>query len=341
MYCHPGHPTERNSRILVGDALTQLRRIPTSTVDCVVTSPPYFLLRNYDDDGQLGLEQTVNDWVTNLTAVIDEVARVLKPTGGVWLNVGDSFSRGPQYGGPAKGLLLGPERLLLTLAERGWIVRNKVVWAKPNPMPASVADRLTCSWEPIYFLVRSRHYYFDLDAVREPHQSRRPRTTSTAVGKYEDPRPTWAGPLAGKNDGLLKARMEGRAGHPLGRAPRDVWLQATATFRGAHFAVYPERLIERPIRLSCPERVCSTCGKPWERQRRRDRLGDLQPTCLCAGHWQPGLVLDPFLGSGTTAVVAKRLGRRWLGIELNPTYADLARQRLLATPQHVNGGTNA
>jgi DNA modification methylase len=324
------------NRIIVGDALEKLRTLPSSSVDCVITSPPYFLLRNYGHRDQLGLEATVTEWVDHLVSVMDEIARVLKPTGSVWLNLGDSFSRGHRYGAPAKSLLLGPERLLLALADRGWIVRNKVIWAKPNPMPASVADRLTCSWEPLYLLVRSPTYFFDLDVVREPHRSTARRSV-VKEGKYEGAHPEWAGPLAGKNDGLLRARREGRAGHPLGKNPGDVWAFSTATYKGAHFAVYPEQLIERPIRLSCPQKVCANCGSPWGRPRQRHRLADLAPTCVHRGPTKPGTVLDPFLGAGTTAVVAARLRRRWIGIELNPTYADLATTRVRSqqlTQQH-------
>src|SRR5262245_26649938 len=125
------------NRILQGDAATVLRRLPQASVDCVVTSPPYFALRDYGHDGQLGLEDTVHGWVENLRAVCQEVWRVLKPAGAFWLNLGDSFSRHEQYGAPAKSLLLGPERLLLGLAEDGWLVRNRVVWAKSNALPSS------------------------------------------------------------------------------------------------------------------------------------------------------------------------------------------------------------
>ena len=155
-------------RILLGDALERLQELSTGSVDTVVTSPPYFLLRNYGVDGQLGAEQTVAQWVSGLRAVMAEVARVLKEDGSVWLNLGDTYSRHDKHGAPPKSLLLGPERLLVGLIEDGWVVRNKLVWAKPNPMPASVRDRLSCTWEPIYLLVRSRSYFFDLDAVRVP-----------------------------------------------------------------------------------------------------------------------------------------------------------------------------
>jgi site-specific DNA-methyltransferase (adenine-specific) len=136
-------------RVLVGDAAVTLRQLPPNSVDCVITSPPYFQLRNYGIKGQFGAEANIDEWVDNLVRVVDELVRVLKPTGSMWLNLGDSYSRHPRFGSSAKSLLLGPERLLLALSARGWICRNKVVWSKPNPMPTSVRDRLTCSWEPV------------------------------------------------------------------------------------------------------------------------------------------------------------------------------------------------
>lgn len=147
------------------DALERLQELSTGSVDTVGDLASYFLLRNYGVDGQLGAEQTVAQWVSGLRAVMAEVARVPED-GSVWLNLGDTYSRHDKHGAPPKSLLLGPERLLVGLIEDGWVVRNKLVWAKPNPMPASVRDRLSCTWEPIYLLVRSRSYFFDLDAVR-------------------------------------------------------------------------------------------------------------------------------------------------------------------------------
>ncbi len=316
-------------QIIVGDATTELSRLPAGSVDCVVTSPPYLNLRNYQVAGQLGLEPHVNDWVKHLTEVCDEFARVLKPTGSLWLNVGDSYSRHPKYGAPPKGLLLGPERLLIALADRGWRVRNKVVWHKPNGRPASARDRLACAWEPFYLLTRSRFPFFDLDAIRMPHASQARRYQP----KVPDRRPEWQGPLAGKNDGLARLRAEGRVGHVLGKNPRDVWTIPSSNYRGAHFATFPERLIERPLLATCPEKVCERCGKPWQRSLPRTVgrlavIGALQPGCDCGAGFIPGIVLDPFMGAGTTAVVAQRLGRDWLGIELNPSFAAQARERV-------------
>ncbi len=326
--------------ILVGDAVRQLRELPSSSVDCIITSPPYFALRNYQMEGQIGLEASVHDWVAQLLAVVDELARILKPEGSLWLNLGDSYSRHDRYGAPPKGFLLAPERLLLILAGRGWVIRNKVTWVKPNPMPASVTDRLTASWEPLYFLVRQRRYFFDLDAIRVPHRTRLrqsarrrgPEPRRPKAGRPAD----WAGPLAGDQSGLDRLKASGVPGHPLGKNPGDVWTLGKSSFRGGHHATFPEALVERPLLATCPERVCVACGLAWRRQRLLTTLGrlavrgELQPVCGCEAGWQPGLALDPFMGSGTTGVVAQRLGRDWLGVELNPAFARIAQARIAA-----------
>lgn len=324
-------PRLPTNTVIQGNAVEVLTTLPDGSVDCVVSSPPYHLLRRYGaGPAEIGIEVHVDSYVDHLVQVCDELARVLAPHGTVWLNLGDSFSRGPRYGAPPKSLLLAPERLLLKLVERGWIVRNRIVWAKPNPMPSSVADRFSTSWENVFMLVRSRSYHFDLDAVREPHKSGR-RSSRVVHSKYGSSDRAWAGPLAGSQSGLDRARAEGRPGHPLGKNGGDVWTIATARFEGAHFAVFPEELVRRPILAGCPQRVCTTCGTPWRRERRRDRLGEVTPACLCGEQtWRRGRVLDPFAGSGTVPVVADRLGRDWLGIELHPAFAAMARSRVAA-----------
>jgi len=333
--------------ILHGDALTRLGELPSASVDCVVTSPPYYMLRTYGVEGQLGLEASVDEWVTNLVAVMREVRRVLKPSGAVWLNVSDSYSRHPRFGAPAKSLLLAPERLAVALSADSWILRNAVRWCKPNAMPSSVRDRLNTAHETIWLLVKSRRYWFDLDAIRLPHQSSAGRKAQLPVGK-----PAWAGPLAGKQDGLRRERPVGQPGHWAGKNPGDWWNIPTRPFRHAHFATFPPDLVRRPILATCPEAICSACGEPWRRRITVKRIGGCGPTtrdqfvrhynlrwttvrqvgdferCACQAPTQPGVVLDPFMGAGTTAVVARELGRDFVGIELNADYIKLAERRL-------------
>lgn len=315
------------NQILTGDALTRLAELPDSSVDCVVTSPPYFALRDYGTAGQLGLEATVEAWAAALTVALRAAARVLKPTGALWLNLGDSFSRHERYGAPAKGLLLAPERLLVQLAADGWLVRNKVIWAKTNAMPTSVRDRLALTWEAMYLLVRSPSYHFDLNAVREPHRSASRERAAKRNGTDKQAAGGWSGPLAASRGGLATMKAEGRAGHPLGKNPGDVWSLATSGYPGAHFATFPPALVRRPILATCPRWVCSHCGLPCGPDRSL-QLATAGPHCELAVDPRPGVVLDPFFGSGTVGLVAQELGRDWVGIELNPDYVQLAGQRL-------------
>jgi DNA modification methylase len=337
--------------ILLGDARARLRHLPSRSIDTVITSPPYYRLRDYGVDGQLGLEEAVGDWVAGLLEVLGQVERVLKPTGVVWLNLGDTYSRDTKQGAAVKSLLLGPERLLLALAEAGWSVRNKVVWHKANPMPTSVRDRLSSAWEPLYLLTRSRHYFFDLDAIRVPPRSKlaRPSQARSTTKYHATPgqRPEWSGPGAGSNTGLDAIKAEGRKSHVLGKNPGDVWTMATAAYRGAHFATFPEGLIERPLLATCPERVCASCGTPWRRAPHPQAIGHvalmsaLRKSCACSSRdWRPGVVLDPFIGSGTVAVIAERLHRRWVGIELKDEYRRLALRRIAASRNETKGGSH-
>lgn len=314
--------------VLIGDALDELRQLPTGSVDTIITSPPYYGLRDYGVDGQLGQESDVNGWVANLRMVCRELHRVLAPHGSLWLNLGDAYSTHRRFGAPPKSLLLGPERLAQALVADGWLLRNKVVWAKSNPLPSPARDRLTTAHEFVYFFTKQPSYYFDLDAIREPlTSSRKPRpgrrTPQSALGV-----------LAGGRDGLVAMSAAGRAGHPLGKNPSDVWRLGSSSYHGAHFATFPPELIRRPLLATCPPQVCTACLAPWRRSARSVEFVGEQPQtrpfvpCDCGAPTRPGLVLDPFLGAGTVAVVAEDLERDWLGIELNPAYATLAGQRL-------------
>lgn len=318
----------RRNKLLIGDALERLRSLPDASADCVVTSPPYFGLRDYGVAGQLGQESHIEKWVAQVRAVCRELHRVLSPHGSLWLNLGDAYSTHPCLGAPGKSLLLGPERVAQALVSDGWLLRNKVVWAKSNPLPSPVRDRLTNAHEVVYFLAKQPCYFFDLDAIREPLRSRRApsggsRTPQGALGK-----------LAGRRDGLVTMVREGRSGHPLGKNPGDVWWLGSASYRGAHFATFPPELIRRPILATCPPRICTKCSRPWRRSTRRVviRRGRPEPRpfvpCGCDAPTRRGLVLDPFFGTGTVAAVAKEHDRDWLGIELNPAYKPLAEARL-------------
>ena len=159
---------------LVGDAAKCLRELPPDSVDCIITSPPYFALRDYQESGQIGQEADIDGWVRELVAVAAECRRVLKPEGALWLNVGDGYSRHQREGAAKKCLLLGPQRLALALQADGWLVRNWVIWAKRNPMPSSVGDRLSNSHETVLLLTRSPRCFFDLDAIRIPATTEHP-----------------------------------------------------------------------------------------------------------------------------------------------------------------------
>lgn len=320
------------NRIIVGDAVQQLGQLPDACIDMVLTSPPYFRLRDYQVDGQLGLEAHVDDWVHNLRRVAQQLQRQLLPTGSFWLNLTDSYATHRRQGAPHKSLLLGPERLTLALLGDGWLLRNKIVWAKTNPMPSSVGDRLTCTWEAVYVFVRQADYFFDLDAIRVPH-------TSVHHGRIDQhhqrraPREVWRGPNGDDASGLEAMKARGIIGHPLGKNPGDVWRLASSNYRGAHHATFPVSLAERAIRAGSPEARCVVCRLPWKQQLIRSLGGSavrrpLSASCSCNAASEPALVLDPFFGAGSTGLAAERLGRDWLGIELNPDFADLAQRRL-------------
>lgn len=323
-------------RILIGDAREQIATLPDASIDCVITSPPYFALRDYGHDQQIGAEANVEAWAADIAAVCMELGRVLVPGGSLWLNLGDGYARHPRDGAAKKSLLLGPQRVALRLTRAGWLLRNQVVWAKRNPMPSSVRDRLSTTHEFVYFLTKQANYYFDLDAIRElklTDTALKPRRGLATYPPRDAVPSIGQAPRIDLNQGLAGMRAAGRDSHPLGKNPGDVWHLSTASYHGAHFATFPIDLIRRPLLSTCPPRVCTGCGQPW---RRRGRLqngrqlatGPLRPSCHCRSPARPGIVLDPFLGSGTVALAAEAHGRDWIGVELNPAYAELAEQRI-------------
>ncbi|UVJ38066.1 site-specific DNA-methyltransferase [Arthrobacter sp. CJ23] len=302
----------------------------SESIDMCLTSPPYFRLRNYEADGQIGMELTAEQWAKSLHAIAQEIRRVLTPTGTLWLNLGDSYAAHPAQGASKKSLMLAPERVARLLIADGWILRNKIVWGKPNPMPSRSQDRLTAAHEVIYVFAKQPRYFFDLDAIRLPHLTK-PGKPPLARTRRPN-RPSWRGPNSSTVGGLATLSAQGRVGHPLGKNPTDLWIIPTVRGYGGHHAAFPKVLAERAILAGCPERRCTHCHAAWRRPIRK--LGStavrlaLQPTCAHSDAYEPGIVLDPFMGSGTTAVVAEKHQRDWLGIELNHKFALIADRRI-------------
>lgn len=296
-----------------GDCLEVLKTLQECSVNCCVTSPPYWGLRDYGVDGQLGLEKTQEEYVARMVDVFREVRRVLRDDGTLWLNLGDSYashnSSGPQgKGGQRSGrrftastsIKMGPGlkpkdlvgipwRVAFALQADGWYLRQDIIWHKPNPMPESVRDRCTKAHEYIFLLSKSSKYYFDCDAIKEPAVSNGPRGGSL----YNNTGREVA--CGNDRDGRDRSKEIRRQDYSNGRNRRSVWTVATRPFKGAHFATFPQDLIEPCILAGCPE---------------------------------GGTVLDPFLGAGTTAVVAEKHGRKWIGCELNPEYIAIADKRI-------------
>ena len=423
------------NQILCGDCITIMKTLPSNSIDMTQFSPPYWGLRDYGVEGQIGLEANPTKYIEKMVQLCQEIRRILKKTGSMYLVIGDTYFGGNgTYGKPkdwqdlhmhqnypngnfykernklasnwlqSKQLMGIPWRVAITLQEDGWILRNDIIWYKPNHMPSSVKDRLTQAYEHIFHFVKNRKYYYNLDAIREPHKTefapfnlrvrdvkrgkggvsafgklkaseeeienyaypektlkkgkqyrRRDsqfqltpteasnRSSADTTGSYENRAAAKVGKhhgssvnkgrachyenqliengLKGKNPGDVfqtkkkpyignnphRMRLEPEQhialdpsapmdlSHPLGKNPADFWEITTKPYKGAHFAVYPEAVCVKPIKSSCPSN---------------------------------GIVLDPMCGSGTTLVVAKKLGRQYIGIELNPQYVGMARKRL-------------
>lgn len=304
-------------QVLVGDCRDVLDTLPAKSVQTCITSPPYFGLRDYGHDGQIGLEPSPEEFVAALVAVFRSVRRVLRDDGTIWVNLGDSYARDPKgsvdsgtsglNGGPkyqedstppgtgrwdfrAAGLkqkdLVGiPWMVAFALRADGWYLRSEIIWHKPNPMPESVTDRPTKAHEQVFLLAKGPRYYYDADAIAEEATNRAPgNVTHKHTAAHED------GDEFSRTKGGLLA-----VGARETKNKRTVWTVPSAPFAGAHFATFPPALIE---------------------------------PCVLAGAPKGGTVLDPFNGAGTTGMVAVRNGRRYVGVELNPEYADMARDRI-------------
>lgn len=305
--------------ILQGDCLDVLRGLPDESVHCCVTSPPYYGLRDYGVDGQLGLEKTPDEYVAKMVDVFREVRRVLRNDGTCWVNLGDSYAGSggahkenhanpglsnsfkrngvPHYGDlgqperylapnglKPKDLIGIPWRVAFALQADGWWLRQDIIWHKPNPMPESVTDRCTKAHEYVFLLAKAQRYYYDAETIKEPAVSEGPRGGNLLNDTQKGPN--------GGNERWKGERALDWAEN--GRNKRDVWTVATKPYTGAHFATFPKKLVEPMILAGCPE---------------------------------GGTVLDPFAGSGTTGEVAESLGRNSLLIELNPQYIELIKKR--------------
>lgn len=358
--------------ILVGDCRDMMRTLPDQSVHCCVTSPPYFGLRDYGVDGQLGLEPTPDEFVEAMVEVFREVWRVLRDDGTLWLNLGDSYANG-SFGTlcdrqhllssgvssehvvavalKPKDLIGIPWKVAFALQADGWYLRQDIIWHKPNPMPESVRDRCTKAHEYIFMLTKKPKYYFDHEAVKEPMAaSSIPRLKQNVAAQVGTSRANGGA----KTNGNFKAAGDVNSGL---RNRRTVWTVTTKPFKEAHFATYPPDLIEPCILASTSQGgVCAQCGTPYERLVERTSMvidrserthskgrtrssGTMvspptaetlgwQQGCDCLSDCVPGTVLDPFFGAGTTGLVAQQHGRNWIGCELNPDYAEIARKRL-------------
>lgn len=308
-----------------GDA-RDLSFLPDATVQCCITSPPYWGLRDYGLADGIGLERTPEEYVANIVQVFREVWRVLRDDGTLWLNLGDCYAsdnkgsggpsekqtsnRGSRYmsgrlnhGLKQKDLVGIPWRVAFALQADGWYLRSDIVWHKPNPMPESVTDRPTKSHEYVFLLAKQARYYYDAEAVREPSNG-----TWNSAKDWKGRENLTAPELTKGADRELQRTRGFGPHHPdedrTGRNRRDVWTIATQPYKGAHFATYPEKLVE---------------------------------PCILAGSRAGDTVLDPFCGSGTTGAVAKRHNRKFIGVDMNADYLEMARKRIESTQRMLAG----
>lgn len=306
------------NQILQGDALQTLKTLESNSVDCIITSPPYWALRDYKVEEQIGNEKTIQEYVNNLTAVFTEAKRVLKKEGTCWIVLGDTYSGNTKagnkvYGNPEfnknmpsrvltltpakntnlqdKSLCLIPERFAISMIDNGWILRNKIIWYKKNCMPSSAKDRFTVDYEYIYFFTKSQKYYFRTQYEPIINPPGKPGNKTV----LKNPEVYGINTHAYRTFKQQQKNPDRIWGSETGRIKRCVWQINTKPFPEAHFAVFPEQLVEQ---------------------------------CLDAGCPTDGTTLDPFMGSGTTALVALKHNRKFIGIELNPEYIQIANKRI-------------
>tara|TARA_R100001594_G_scaffold122_1_gene551 strand:+ start:4 stop:927 length:924 start_codon:yes stop_codon:yes gene_type:complete len=296
-------------KILQGNCIDKIKELDDNSIDCVVSSPPYFGLRDYGVDGQFGLEKTYHDYLANTVKVFETFKPKLKDTATIWWNVGDSYNQNQSAGDrvskyskkqktnqgnlgfkiesqknlKVKDLLMIPNRVAIALQDAGWYIRSEIIWHKPNPMPESIKDRPTSCHEKIWLITKNKKYYYDADAIREP-------TTDSYKGKRGLVK------KRNKTQSAMQDRVFNTPYHPSNtKNKRNVWTVTTKPCKEAHFATFPKDLIEPCIKAGCPE---------------------------------GGVVLDPFGGSGTTGIVASLNNRNAILIELNQNYIDIANKRI-------------
>jgi DNA modification methylase len=365
------------NRIYNMDCLEGLKQLPNNSINCCVTSPPYWGLRDYGVEGQLGLESTPEEYVENMVKVFREVKRVLRDDGTLWLNLGDSYAM--KFGGgkgrksgttksavdeiekppreippglKPKDLVGIPWMVAFALRADGWYLRQDIIWHKPNAMPESVKDRCTKAHEYIFLLAKSAQYYYDNEAIKEKAVS------GTDVGILRSKKQAMC-----NHPSILKRQKENIDSRTAGdgnRNKRSVWTVTTKPFKEAHFAVFPPDLIRPCILAGTSPHACEICGAPWERVVEREPMeikrsgrgvalgkygktaasGTMtkpatsvttgwQPTCTCQNEGKGRcIVLDPFMGSGTTGMVAAMYQRNFIGFELNSEYCKMAEKRI-------------
>lgn len=391
------------NQIIHMDSLAYLQSLPSNSVHCMITSPPYWGLRDYGIDGQIGLEETLSAFVAKLVIIFREARRVLRDDGTLWINMGNSYAstrngrsatdtkeigndnrtfRDKPFSTVGNGLkpkdLIGqPWRLAFALQDDGWYLRRDIIWHKLNPMPDSAKDRPGSAHEYVFLFSKSPKYYYDNEAVKQPPanstigrkpqsfggEKRRDYTTKPTDPNYRSGHEQWSN-IYEYDGGMVNLR--------------SVWTIATQPYKEAHFATFPEALIEPMILAGCPSSACKQCGSPWTRIIEKEFIPqedvspergikgapgqkpqyednqwegvprgttqtktiDWQPSCDCGTDTEPGVVLDMFMGSGTTGLVAIKNGRRYMGCDLNSEYVAMAQKRL-SQPIEVDIFTSA